>query len=554
MESQTKFDYESLAFTKLSHSQWTDYFLSVPIDDSELDAITREIDIIKPEVRKLLSSKGDDETSKRKVLLIQSLLSLGLAFHFENEIKDILEDAFRRIDDITGDENDLSTISIMFRVFRTYGHNLPSSVFKRFTGDDGKFERSLTEDAKGILSLYEAAHLGTTTDYILDEALEFTSSHLKSLLVGGMCRPHILRLIRNTLYLPQRWNMEAVIAREYISFYEQEEDHDKMLLRLAKLNFKLLQLHYIKELKTFIKWWMELGLTSKWPSQFRERIVEAWLAGLMMYFEPQFSGGRVIAAKFNYLLTILDDACDHYFSIPELTRLVDCVERWNHDGIHTLEDISRIIFKLALDVFDDIGRGVRSKGCSYYLKEMLEELKILVRANLDLVKWARGNQLPSFEEHVEVGGIALTTYATLMYSFVGMGEAVGKEAYEWVRSRPRLIKSLAAKGRLMDDITDFESDMSNGFAANAINYYMKQFVVTKEEAILECQKMVVDINKIVNEELLKTTTVPRRVLKQALNFGRLLEVLYTKSDDIYNCSEGKLKEYIVTLLIDPIHL
>jgi len=73
---------------------------------------------------------------------------------------------------------------------------------------------------------------------------------------------------------------------------------------------------------------MELGLTSKWPSQFRERIVEAWLAGLMMYFEPQFSGGRVIAAKFNYLLTILDDACDHYFSIHELTRLVACVERY----------------------------------------------------------------------------------------------------------------------------------------------------------------------------------------------------------------------------------
>ncbi|KAG7543166.1 Terpenoid cyclases/protein prenyltransferase alpha-alpha toroid [Arabidopsis thaliana x Arabidopsis arenosa] len=427
-------------------------------------------------------------------------------------------------------------------------------VFNRFTEDDGKFQQSLMGDAKGILSLYEAAHLGTTTDYVLDEALRFTSNHMNSLLAGGTCRPHMLRLIRNTLYLPQRWNMEAVIAREYITFYEQEKDHDKMLLRLAKLNFKLLQLHYIKELKTFIKWWMELDLTSKWPSQFREQIVEAWLAGLMMYYEPQFSGGRVIAAKFNYLLTILDDACDHYFSIPELTRLVDCVERWSPDGIHTLQDISRILFKLALDVFDDIERGVRSEGCSYYLKEMLEELKILVRANLDLVKWAQGIQVPSFEEHVEVGGIALTTYATLMYSFVGMGETVGKEAYEWVRSRPRLIKSLAAKGRLMDDITDFESDMSNGFAANAINFYMKQFVVSKEEAILECQKMVADINKTVNEELLMTTSVPRRVLKQALNFGRLLELLYTKSDDIYNCSEGKLKEYIVTLLIDPIHL
>lgn len=79
-----------------------------------------------------------------------------------------------------------------------------------------------------------------------------------------------------------------------------------------------------------------------------------------------------------------------------------------------------------------------------------------MRANLDLVKWAQGKQVPSFEEHVEVGGIALTSYATLMYPFVGMGETVGKEAYEWVRSRPRLIKSLAAKGRLMDDMTDFE--------------------------------------------------------------------------------------------------
>ncbi|CAH8276920.1 unnamed protein product [Arabidopsis lyrata] len=241
-------------------------------------------------------------------------------------------------------------------------------------------------------------------------------------------------------------------------------------------------------------------------------------------------------------------------SLDELTRLVDCVERWILDGVDTIGDISRTVFKLMLDVFDEIERGVRSKGSSFHLKEMLEELKTLVRANLDLVKWAQGKQVPSFEEHVEVGGIALTSYATLMYSFVGMGETVGKEAYEWVRSRPRLIKSLAAKGRLMDDMTDFENDMSNGFAANAINYYMKQFVVTKEGAILECQKMIANINKIINEELLKTTAVSPRVLKQALNFRRLLEVLYTKSDDIFNCSEGKLKEYIVTLLIDPIRL
>lgn len=96
------------------------------------------------------------------------------------------------------------------------------------------------------------------------------------------------------------------------------------------------------------------------------------------------------------------------------------------------------------------------KSCNNILIFLNKQLKILVKANLDLVKWAQGNQTPSFEEYVEAGGTALTTYATLMYSFVGMGETVGKDAYEWVRSRPRLIKSLAAKGRLMDDITDYE--------------------------------------------------------------------------------------------------
>lgn len=98
-----------------------------------------------------------------------------------------------------------------------------------------------------------------------------------------------------------------------------------------------------------------------------------------------------------------------------------------------------------------------------------------MRANLDLVKWARGNQVPGFDEYVEVGGITLTTYATLMYSFVGMGETVGKEGYEWVRSRPKLIKSLAAKGRLMDDVTDFEVKKKQFICINGYPLMLKFF-------------------------------------------------------------------------------
>lgn len=125
-------------------------------------------------------------------------------------------------------------------------------VFKRFKGEDGKFMDSLTKDAKGMLSLYEADHLRTTKDCIMDESLSFTTRHLESL--ARRASPHLARLIHNALGLSQHWNMEIIVALEYITFYEHEEDHDETILNFSKLNFKLLQLLYLKELKMITKY------------------------------------------------------------------------------------------------------------------------------------------------------------------------------------------------------------------------------------------------------------------------------------------------------------
>ena len=105
------------------------------------------------------------------------------------------------------------------------------------------YKKCLSGDAKGLLALYEAAHLGTTTDYIMDEALSFASTHLELLASDATCPPHLSLHVQNALTLSQHRKMEIVVAMEYIPFYEQEEDHDKMLLRFAKLNFNLLQLY-----------------------------------------------------------------------------------------------------------------------------------------------------------------------------------------------------------------------------------------------------------------------------------------------------------------------
>ncbi|KAL0890037.1 hypothetical protein Bca101_014020 [Brassica carinata] len=348
------------------------------------------------------------DSAKRKLLLIYLMTSLGVAYHFEDEIEKTLAHAFERIDDMIANEHDLSPSSFGFSE-----HMAITYAFKRFKGGDGMFMDSLAKDAKGMLSLYEAAHLRTTRDYIMDEALSFTMEHMESL--AGRARPHLSRLIHNALGLSQHWNMEILVAMEYVSFYEQEEDHDETLLKFSKLNFKLLQLIYLKELRTF-------------------------------------SNARIMLTKFYTAETITDDTFDRYASISEAESLANSLERWAPDkDTDTQPDYLKFVFKFILDVFKDFEREVGSEGRSYSVKGTIEEFKRLVKSNLDLAKWAQIAHVPSFEDYMEVGEVEITMYATMAGTLMGMGHIATKETYEWLKSRPKLIQSLSINYKWASD-------------------------------------------------------------------------------------------------------
>lgn len=130
-----------------------------------------------------------------------------------------------------------------------------TDAFERFKGDDGKLKVSLAEDVKGMLQLYEAAHLGTTSENIMEDFLTLARNQLESLAVQeASSNPNLSRHIRNALYRARYQNMEILSIREYISFYGQEEEHGQMLLKFAKLSFNFCQMHYIQELKHLTKY------------------------------------------------------------------------------------------------------------------------------------------------------------------------------------------------------------------------------------------------------------------------------------------------------------
>ncbi|KAF3490392.1 hypothetical protein F2Q69_00053384 [Brassica cretica] len=99
-----------------------DRFHSVSVDHSEIDGLGGEIETLKPR----LSDKLVCLDTKNMILLINTLVNLGLAYHFEKKIEKFMKDALEKVEDIIGGEGDMYTISIIFRVFRRYGHIVSS--------------------------------------------------------------------------------------------------------------------------------------------------------------------------------------------------------------------------------------------------------------------------------------------------------------------------------------------------------------------------------------------------------------------------------------------
>ena len=67
-------------------------------------------------------------------------------------------------------------------------------------------------------------------------------------------------------------------------------------------------------------------------------------------------------------------------------------------------------------------------------------------------KWLQVQQVPTMEEYMPV---ALVTSAYSMLattSLTGMGDAVTKESFDWIFSKPKIVRASAIVCRLMDDM------------------------------------------------------------------------------------------------------
>jgi len=99
--------------------------------------------------------------------------------------------------------------------------------------------------------LFEAAQLRVHGEDILDEALDFTHTHLNSLI--KQLNSSFAAQISHCLRKPLQKGVPRLEARRYISFYEENPSHCKVLLTFSKLDFNMLQALHKIEVGSFTK-------------------------------------------------------------------------------------------------------------------------------------------------------------------------------------------------------------------------------------------------------------------------------------------------------------
>ncbi|KAL2252678.1 UNVERIFIED_CONTAM: Gamma-cadinene synthase [Sesamum indicum] len=535
--------------TSYTPSMWGDAFTSFSLDEKVQKEYAEAIQELKQQARSMLMTKGS--TTIEKLILIDTLERLGVGYHFEQEIEDQLREIlFFQSQDKDQDNYDLFATALQFRLLRQHRYSVSCNVFNKFKDDDGKFEETLTSDAKGLLSLYEASNVRIHGEGILEDAVAFTTHHLNRMVQE--LEPLLQCQVKRALEQPIYRGVARLEARHYISFYERNESKNEILLKLAKLDFNYLQNIYKKELHDLSRWWNELDLVSKLP-YVRDRLVEGYFWGMALNFQPQHSYARIEITKSVLMLTIVDDTYDNYATVEEADLFTEILEKWDINELDRLPDYMKIIYKFILNLYEDYEVEAAKQGKLFAVPYAKEAVKQIAKAYNRHTQWFLGGQMPAYEEYLVNTIVTSCIYVFLTVGIPGL-KSVSKESIDWLMSEPN--KALIASTRICrhaDDIGSDERESRGGNIPTAVDCYVKQYGVSKEETVDKFNELFENAWKDFNTEWsTEISIVSKDMMEQLLNYARAGEVIYRNGRDSFTNPQNYLAGEIPALFVDPI--
>ncbi|KAH9751592.1 Beta-myrcene/(E)-beta-ocimene synthase 2 [Citrus sinensis] len=232
------------------------------------------------------------------------------------------------------------------------------------------------------MSLHEASYYSFEGESIMEEAWQFTSKHLKEVMISKSKQGDVFvaEQAKRALELPLHWKVPMLEARWFIDVYEKREDKNHLLLELAKMEFN------------------DIGLAEK-LSFARDSLVASFvrsMGSMGIVFKPQLAYCRRIRTITFALISVIDDIYDVYGTLDELELFADAVERWDINyALNHLPDYMKFCFLALYNLVNEFTYYVLKQQGFDILRSIKNALrKILwlrnIQAYLVEAKWYHG--------------------------------------------------------------------------------------------------------------------------------------------------------------------
>nr|AZM65216.1 terpene synthase 6 [Santalum album] len=485
---------------------------------------------------------------------IDAVQRLGLKYQFETEIKEALFAIYKDSNEEWW-ANDLHATALRFRLLRRNLLFVSQDVFERFKDKKTHdFSGELCEDVKGILSLYEACFLGWDGERVLDKARIFTTTHLNAMNRSTVSDGGSLdKKVKHALELPLHWRAPRVEARWFIDVYEQDPNMNLALLKLAKLDFNMVQSIHQKEVGELSRWWVRTGLDKL--SFARNGLMQNYMYCCAVTFEPQFAHVREALTKIGSVLTATDDLYDVYGSLEELELFTSFIDRWDIKEIDELPRDIRLIFLAMYNLSNEIGFDIlrdRDFNGVPYVAKMLGDV---CSAYLKEARWYHGGYKPRMEEYLDNGLVSIGMLPLLAVAYMLTTDNLSKETVDHVAAAAPLVRYCSLLLRMIDDLGTSSDELRRGDTLKSVECYMNQAGASEEIAREHIEELVRNTWKKMNQCCFGDgqSSFADPFLSFTLNSVRGAHFFYQFGDG-FGVTESWTKDTVLSVLFQPIPL
>ncbi|CAL4994540.1 unnamed protein product [Urochloa decumbens] len=521
-------------------SLWGDFFVThQPCTEDELLCMKEKAQAMEDEVRRIVLDAAASGDLARKLDLVDVLQRIGVDHNYKKEIDELLRAVY---DDEHGGAHDLYITSLRFYLLRKHGYNVSSDVFVKFRDEQGNIT---SDDVNTLLTLYDAAHVRTRGEDILDNIITYNKRKLQSAMKSGL-EPALAEEVQVTLETPRYRRVERVEARRFISVYEKRAERDSTILEFAKLDYNIVQVLYCKELKELTIWWEDFKLRTDLLRFARDRLVEMYFWMMAIVYEPEYVYSRILLTKLILFLALLDDIYDNYTSTEDSHVFTTAMERWDEKATEQLPANLRAFYSNLIRNTDEIVEELKSqnnKNAEAVRKVILDAVNCFHAE----VKWRDERYVPTnVEEHLQISMGSITAMQATNFVFISLGNVTTAEALEWVFTYPKIVRGLSVHARISNDIMSHEREQASDHMASTVQTCMKQHRVTVEEAIEKLRVTIEEAWMDIVQGCLEQEH-PMALLEKVVTFAQSLDFMY-KREDAYTLSSN-LKDVLTSLFL-----